>query len=306
MSANPLDWPGPEFLAFYVVLGLAVNLGYRWLQHRWEGCVSRDCRRLELINDPYQIAYLRGGTPETLRVVLVSLIDRGLLKAAGANVIPAVKDPERWTRRGLERGVLQFFSQKPARMVDMYKDRGLRALADMYDTTLAGEGLLKNVTVIMSRLPLALPMFVVLDGTGLLKIGVALSRGKHNLAFLLILMVIFTLVLIKAVAKRRTATGDDVMRQLKEAFAQLKARAAGLRPGGATNEVAMAAAIFGLAVLPPASFPYVREMFPKASDSSTSGSGCSGSGCAGASGSSCGGSSCGGGGCGGGCGGCGG
>ncbi|MBI5073845.1 MAG: hypothetical protein HZB62_01550 [Nitrospirae bacterium] len=67
-----------------------------------------------------------------------------------------------------------------------------------------------------------------------------------------------------------------------------------------TNDAAFLAAVFGLTALSGDYFPFVKELFPKASstygNSYTGGCGSSG----------CGSSGCGGGGCGGGCGGCGG
>jgi hypothetical protein len=73
-------------------------------------------------------------------------------------------------------------------------------------------------------------------------------------------------------------------------FARLRSRADSLRQGGATNEAALLAAVFGVGELSPTRFPAVEALTPKPKKSD-GGSSCS---------SSC--SSCGGG-CGGGCGG---
>jgi len=93
----------------------------------------------------------------------------------------------------------------------------------------------------------------------------------------------------------RTPAGDALLADLRTLFARLKERAHTLRPGGRSSEVALLMAVFGVRALSPIGFPYARQLFPKAT-ASTSSSTC---------GSACG-SSCGGGGCGGGCGGCGG
>jgi hypothetical protein len=116
-----------------------------------------------------------------------------------------------------------------------------------------------------------------------------------------LLAVAVFLVLLALTFRRRTALGDDVLADLQQLFAGLNARAALLPADGSSNEMAFVAAVFGIAaatVNPRVAA--LKDLFPKASSSSSSSSGC---------GSSCGssgcGSSCGGGGCGGGCGGCG-
>jgi hypothetical protein len=103
---------------------------------------------------------------------------------------------------------------------------------------------------------------------------------------------------------------------LQNLYSGLKDRAGFFRPGGATIEPLMLAAVFGVGALSSADFAFTHVLFPRAKaaadaatwNSTTScGSSCNstfGSGGTSCSSSSCG-SSCGGG-CGGGCGGCGG
>ena len=77
-------------------------------------------------------------------------------------------------------------------------------------------------------------------------------------------------------------------------FKRLPERAASLKPGGESNEMAMLAAVFGLTALPAAAYPFVEKIYPKPQSDSSGSGGDSGSSCS----SSCGGG-CGGGGCGG-------
>ena len=74
--ANPLDFPGPQFLWFYVVVGAFVLILLYLVRGAME---SGTTPRIET-SDPYLIAYLRGGKNEAARVATVSLIDRGLLQ----------------------------------------------------------------------------------------------------------------------------------------------------------------------------------------------------------------------------------
>ena len=73
---NPFDWRGPEFLLFYVGLGIVVTLAIALLRHRLEPAVATAAP----LSDYLKIAYLRGGPDEALRVATVSLIDRGLVE----------------------------------------------------------------------------------------------------------------------------------------------------------------------------------------------------------------------------------
>jgi uncharacterized membrane protein YgcG len=129
------------------------------------------------------------------------------------------------------------------------------------------------------------------------KIAIALSRGRSNILFL-ILATAFAVYLTAGISFPRTTTrGDSKLRELTNLFQSLKLRAADLKPGGSTSELAMMTAVYGATSLPQDNYPWLAILYPRPKPSDSSGS--SSGGC----GSSCG-SSCGGG-CGGGCGGCG-
>jgi hypothetical protein len=72
---NPFELPGPQFLAFYAMLGAAVLFAVYVLKQGAEGGAPV---RLPS-TDPYLIAYLRGGAYETVRLGVVVLVDRQLL-----------------------------------------------------------------------------------------------------------------------------------------------------------------------------------------------------------------------------------
>src|SRR5205823_1368260 len=61
---NPFDLPGPQFLVFYWVL-LIAGLGTLWWW-RWRTDVGGAPERM--CGDPYQLAFLRDGHPEVVRV----------------------------------------------------------------------------------------------------------------------------------------------------------------------------------------------------------------------------------------------
>src|SRR6266481_3035614 len=80
---NPFDLSGPPFLAFYVVVAIFVAVAAKLFIDAGEGGVPPSLP----LGDPYQIAWLRGGTPEAARIAVLALIDRGLLAVNGDNLV---------------------------------------------------------------------------------------------------------------------------------------------------------------------------------------------------------------------------
>lgn len=296
---NPFDLPGPPFLLFYAVLAIAVNvLFHRWRKGRESAGTVPD------LSDPYEISYLRGGQEEALRVATISLIDRGLLKQSGSGkAVAADAASVGKVRRPIERAILEALAT-PASPVDLLGSAKLAQTAGACDPIkweLEQSGLLTTSRTIAARAVPFLLGLVFLVGVSGTKLMVALARGKHNVEFLIFLTIASVIVLTVQFLARRTTLGDAAIARAKDRFSALKDRALSLSPGGQTNEAALLSAVFGLAVLPAMSFPFVREVFPKVSASANGGaSGCGGSGCGGGGGGDGGGGGCGG------CGGCGG
>ena len=61
---NPFDLSGPEFLVFYICVALMVIIALKLAIDEAEGGAPRALP----LSDPYQIAWLRGGTPEAARI----------------------------------------------------------------------------------------------------------------------------------------------------------------------------------------------------------------------------------------------
>lgn len=284
---------GPDFLVFYFCLGLTVILILRFSISLWERSTTQ-IRQSPV--DPYKISCLRVNHLETMKLVLFSLIDRGLLKATGDRVVAEATARE-MVRRPIEKAVTTFFSQ-PRRVKDMFKDYDIVRVAKDYREALVQEGLLAGSKVYLTRTPLVLAALAILLGVAIAKIVSAISRGHHNVQFLIALTIIFTIWTVAIWKKNRTGAGDQVLREARRKFQLLKRRAKSVRPGGITSDASFLAAVFGLSVLSTAYFPYIPTIFPKAESASGADSG-------GCGGGGCGSSGCGGGGCGGGCGGCG-
>ena len=288
--SSPLDLRGPDFLLFYAIVSLCVLLLLWVVRGSFEG---GQAPRLET-TDPYQIAYLRGGPNEALRVATVMLLDRHLLAAQTLDGIVAARAKPDDVRRPIEKELLRHFAQ-PQAPQSIFGDPALAEVCEPYRRRLTELGLLPTTADTFRRCVLLLGVVVLLGGLSIVKINVALSRGRTNILFLIVLTIVALVVAFKIALPRATARGRGVLADLRRLFERLRDRAPTVRPGGASADAALLAAVFGLGVLPAEHFAYATALFPKARRSS------------GSCGSSCG-SSCGGGGsgCGGGCGGCGG
>jgi uncharacterized protein (TIGR04222 family) len=287
---NPFDLPGPQFLIFYVVLGVFTIL-ILWLAPQVSE--AADAPRIDY-SDPYLLAYLRGGGPEVIRVATVSLIDRGLLQMTDDQLVDVNQSAINIVRRPIEKALLQHFRFR-AKASSAFTSPAILSTCEEYRDALQRLGLIPDESILRARLWRLCVAVILLSGVAALKILIALQRGRTNIFFLVLLAVFFVFIAIRVHNPLRTRRGDALLADLRNLFSSLKARAAMLRPGGETADAALLMAIFGLGALPAVSFPYAKQFQPKSSASSTSS-------CGSACGSSCG-SSCGGGG---GCGGCGG
>lgn len=292
---NPFQLTGFSFLAFYLILGILMQFGLRaWISNRER---QGDVPTPQLSSDPYQIAYLRGGEQEAMRVASISLIDRDLLKADGEQLQTSGTSAIEFAKRPIEKAILAHF--KSGGSADsLFISAPARAACEQYRLTLQEHRLMPGSEEFMLRILPILCALALLVAVSAIKINIAFSQGRHNVIFLIILTIIFGIFTLTAYGKRITGRGEAVLADLRILFARLKTRAVAIAPGGDTNEAALLAAIFGITALPLVNFPFLRKLYPD----KTSGSGDSGgSGCGSSSSSSCG-SSCGGG-CGGGCGG---
>ena len=291
---NPFELTGFNFLGFYLLLGFVVIWGLIVWIRRAE---SANASPVQNMTDPYLIAYLRAGENEALRVATVALLDRGLLVADGEKLKTKNTNAYGVVQRAVEKAILQHF-RSPGEGHEIFKDVGAKRACAGYERTLKQQQMIADGGTYAQRfLPVAAALGVLIAVTSV-KINIAFSAGRHNVGFLVMLTILFSIVAFVCWFKRRTARGDAMLKDLRSLFSRLKRRARALRPGGQTNEAALLAAVFGLSALPAASFPFMERLYPsKSRDGSGCGSSSSeSSSCS--SGSSCGGG-CGGGGCGG-------
>lgn len=260
-------------MSFYVVFGVAIIVAAYLYWH------TRTMRAdVPVLTNPYEIAYLRGGPSEAIRVAVIGLIERGVLTADERQVVraydgcePAIADP-------FERKIAEWFDIRGTAETAANSDY-LKELLQPIRERLEPEGLIVNEELSAVRNWLIGAVLSSLWIVSMTKIAIALGRGKHNVLFLIVLTVIATIIAMTALySGDRTAAGDIALRRLR-VFHLAKL---GLNPSG--NEILLYAAVFGASAAPLLANPYQRP--PGESGSS--------GGCGGGDG------------CGGGCGGCGG
>ena len=304
---NPFDLPGPEFLFFYIGLSVLVIIGIVVLRRKSE---SAQPPRIDL-SDPLLIAFLRGGHAEAMRVAAVSLVDRGLLICSGTRLQTAPHAQSETVRRPIEKALLnKFIVDGDAAL--MFDDPKLKSTLDPYEQTLKKVRLLPDETITQVRTMIFAGAIVILGGVGFSKLIIALGRGRTNVFFLIVLVIVAIVIAAKQSFPRLTESGKVMLEGVRNLYSELRDRAGFLQMGGATIEPMMLAAVFGVGALAGEGFAYTQRLFggsKKSSSSSTCsssyGCGTSGGGSCGSSGGSSCGSSCGGGCGGGGCGGCG-
>lgn len=286
---NPFALHGFSFLGFYLVTGIAVFWCLRvWLRHS----ETSGAPPTPTMTDPYLIAYLRAGENEALRVATVALLDRGLLAADGEKLRTIRSTSLELVKRPIEQAVLKHYLDK-GEAHEIFKDPAAKSACDEYAVVLRQHQMLADGAAYGRRLLPALTATGIMVAIAWTKVSIAFSQGRHNVGFLIALAIVFCVVGLVFWRKRLTGRGDAMLADLRDLFSRLKSRAKSLRAGGRTNEAALLAAVFGLAALPAAGFPFMERLYPSKSGD---GSSCGSSSCS--SGSSCSGG-CGGGGCGG-------
>lgn len=312
---NPIaDLPGPAFLGVYLAaIVMTCFAAFRAIRSR-DTSGWREPPPVPKDLDPYELAYLRGGSNAVIHTALFSLLRRGYVevieskkrfgaaekKLRQADFPPPIADLttlERTLFRACEGGVTPaVLFRKGGKVSD------LEVYCEPYRERLEAEELVLPGEVKRAGLPTWLAGAGVLLLLAGYKIAVALAKGRTNVGFLITMfpfaLLVLAIVVGVAASRRRSKRGEGYFLRLRLAFAGLKA------PAGAAlvddGSAVLMVGLFGLATLKGTGDVAFAHLFARATATNGGcGAGC-GSGCGG------GGGGCGGGGCGGGCGGCGG
>ena len=110
--------------------------------------------------------------------------------------------------------------------------------------------------------PFKLACLATLGAVAAIKIGLALSHGHTNIQWLILLSIVFTCIICLTQGPNRTAEGNATLEIMRGLLAQLHSRMQELKPGGFTQEAALAAALFGLSSISLEWFPYLKAITP--------------------------------------------
>lgn len=298
---NPCLLPGPQFLVFFVLLSGVVAVACWWAVRVVSGAGLADGAPVPMLDDPYEIALLRDGPGEALRVGLLTLASRGAVHAAHGSLAldgTAVRMEE---AHPFERALAQEIGGG-ATVPSLEKSAPIASRLGQMTERLTEMGLLLNTEQRIVSMAVIGAGGTVLLVTAAVKISVALSTGHTNVLFLVILAVAAVGLLFLGLFRRRTRLGDAALGELREEWSPSglrgEWRASRNAGGSAPSDVAMGCAILGLGFAPSVLQPFVTSLrTPPSSGGAACGAGGSGCGSDGGDG--------GGGGCGG-CGGCGG
>jgi len=317
---NPIaDMPGPDFIRIYAALsvGVVAFAGLTLVTRFWtRATAGRTVTAIPTELDPYEIAWLRDGEAEVIRLATIRLIHRNYLQFINGQIERATPGPDPRHLAPVESAVFRFIGQ-PKHPSEICTDPHLladigRHCQSITDRCKEEQWIISTRQRAFWRRCLA-GLLALLFLLALYKLFVAAAKGRTNVGFLVALLavnvVLFAFIRRAAGFVRLSQRGLKYLSKVKSALHQLQSRASTITPNSSDNTVALLAGAFGLGALQDSIYaPFATALRPPKSrlagfDGSSGGwsSGC-GSGCSSSSSSSCGG----GGGCGGGgCGGCG-
>ena len=279
----PFNLAGPQFLVFYLFFALIVLI-ICWIATRMVGG-SASRSYAELTSDPYQIAYLRSGPDEMIKIAVFNLVDRGFLEYDDGRVKAVARHDASALRRPIDRTLVSKCAtvRKPADLLD---NAAIKLECDKYKADLERRGLLPDREARRGHVKALLVAVSLLAGVALVKIVMALASGRTNVFFLVIFAIAASLFAVMACVPRVSPTGRAAMSGLGTLLRRLRGNADRLRAGGSSNEALLLAAVAGLAALPAAEFASARQMFPlekpfdggNSSGSSSDSGGCGGGG----------------------------
>lgn len=274
--------------------------------------------------DPYEIAFLRGGTNEVARSVIFSLLQKGFIEidniATPAVIKKTLNQPDRKSLNQIELMTLGWLgaSREPK---EVFGASGLveqlKVYANSYQGRLEQQQMLMSDEARTALNPVKWTVFIIIFGLGAYKIFAAIVNENFNIFFLIIFTIV-GLIIAAAVSKlpRVTKLGKAYLDRLQTAFDNLKytsqrAYIASNQPKiapqttfGGVDPLLLSVGVFGAGILAGTVFDGYNQAFQRAQNASVAGGSSCSSGCGSCSSSS--GSDGGGSSCGGGCGGCGG
>jgi uncharacterized protein (TIGR04222 family) len=291
MNLNPLDLPGPAFLAFYAFALIIAHFAGKALMKL---CHSSHAESGTPPDDlfPSEIALLAGGRERAVETALVRLLRNDWVAARPGGGFDVTGKPP-GALHDLQADVYREISRKNGTIEALRKVKSV--FLDRAEAGLAKRGLLLargSGEAICQRAAKCLPFAAVIV-LGAARLAIGISRGRPGAFLALFLLVSLIILGIKFFnLPLRSAQGERTLQQLKRKNAALQTtvrrRIAEVGDGG----LLLAVALFGPQVLASSELAWMHESFvmrrQDSSDGGTGGGSCSG-GCGGGGCGGCGG-----------------
>ena len=297
---NPVaNMPGPDFLVFYPICAGVILVAAYFFIAMQDTTGDRPPPAIAGAIDPYEIAYLRGGSNEVIRAAAYALWQKGLVELAENGCIR----PAHFTAPDLtpiEREVLDTISPAP-KIAALFSDKSLRLRLERmcgdYERRLSAEQLL---TPPEARRAARLALIVgaaLLIALAVYKLAAAAAHGRSNVGFLIAeaMLVCFALLwaFSRLKANRASWRGRAYLAQVQLAYSghlrAVKAANPESVPGQSVlgGSALLMIGLFGLAALKDTAEAPFAKAFSQSSDSGGScggGDGGGGGGCGGCGG----------------------
>lgn len=303
LAANPLDWSGPTFLAFYAgLLVLASLLG--WMGRAWMRNSADNYQFAPGSADaigPIDIAWMQGGATRAVECAVVELAQKQAIAidedriAAGMNVDRARADHR------VSELVLSSIAAAPYGRKFSLLRRDANVGLEGVRQQLVDKGLVLDRSQQAAAIAFPLALLGGLLAFGVAKAVVGSGRGKPiDLLIMEMIGTVIVMILFIATAPKLTSAGKRLLAKLqKQVRLNPQELVAEPQPNSQTvdnSALLWSTAFLGAAALsttPLADWQGFLRSQQQFSSSSSSG-GCSTSGCGGDSGGGCGGGGCGG------------
>jgi uncharacterized protein (TIGR04222 family) len=286
---------GPDFLILYFVVILTTITVCVLLTRQAASTEEFSPVQLPIKPDPFEIAYLRGGTAEVARLMIYDLLQKCLLLRTSDDPVMVRATNEPLPDGGISsiaQQVLEFFvaAKPPYALLSTPVIASIDRSCAGYATDIERQGLVLGAAERTRISKIRWTGILTVGGLGLYKLIAALSTEHDNVGFLLVMLVIGSLT-VNGLCKtpRLSQRGRKYLSQIQTAFGQLR-KPQFAAASGAIDEAGplLAVGIFGFAALHGTEHAVYARMFRRAANSSgcSSYSSCSMSGCG--SSSSCG------------------
>lgn len=292
--------PGPRFLVYYGIFFVLLFV-LEWIALRLLDS-TRNLDSLEVPDDkpdPYEIAALRGGSNEIIRLFLFELFSNRLLELTKgwfgritkrSKIVRSQKPMQEVAELSPEGKTFLDWFNTPREAKSVFTESPLKSLADerrcQYDERFHSEQLIRSGWEKCSDRFVRGLMISLFLGVGCFKFFTALGMGRTNVAFLYIGALVGAAVLAHLCPFNRLSNrGRRYIEDLQRKFYPDKKEAKkAIEDGKSSPELVSVMGLMGIPILAGTDFAFFSKKFDPVQSAAGCGGGCGGFGCGGWSG----------------------